>query len=156
MDHNEYAASLGKIVGNFHALELCLRLFLCEARNEKYALPGAGATMVALSHLTNFDSLGRLIEKYNASLLPTENRYRIDPKIVRIRDALAHGRSVSATGSFPITLYKFSKAKVAGMVSVEFAEVLDEMWLNEAAGNIFIFVQKVTVCAKSRSYTWMD
>ena len=153
MDHDEYAMSLGKIVGNFHALELLIRVFLCEDKKEHYELPAAGASEVLLSHLTNYDSMDKLICKYNASLdTNDEKKYRVDPKIVRIRDAIAHGRPVSATGGFPITLYKFGKRSVAGKVSVEFSEVLDDAWLKDAMQKIFSSIESVRSCAQSRGY----
>ena len=34
MDHDAYACGLGRVIANFHALELCIRMFLCELNNQ--------------------------------------------------------------------------------------------------------------------------
>jgi hypothetical protein len=104
MTEDDHLTGLGKVIGNFHALEHILRVLLCDAKGEKLEYPSSGASTVAETHLTNRESLRPIIEKYNDSLGPTEQQYRVDPTVVDIRDALAHGRIASAIDAFPVTL----------------------------------------------------
>jgi hypothetical protein len=150
VDYDKYAANLGKIVANLHALEFSIRIFMCDIHRENYTLPHAGDTMVPLSHLTNFDTLGQLIQKYNACLLPNERQYEVDPEIVGIRDAIAHGRAVGIQGVF--TLYKFGRPNHVGMVPVEFSQELDHVWVNDTLKNTDAFLENIKECSLSRGY----
>ena len=95
---------LGKLVNNSQSFELFLRVFLAGlAGSVKIMREGSHADMprvdiprvgdvVPETALTNYDSLGQLIDKYNDAV---EVHRRIDRELVEIRDALAHGRVVS-------------------------------------------------------------
>jgi hypothetical protein len=128
MTGEDHLTGMGKVTGNFHALEHVLRVFLCEANGEKLEYPSSTASSVVETHLTNRDSLRPIIDKYNDSLQPTEQQYRVDPTVVDIRDALAHGRIASSLDAFPVTLFKFGRKDATGKILVERVDMLDETW----------------------------
>jgi hypothetical protein len=63
------------------------------------------------NYLTNFRSLGSLIDEYNGLLTQDESRFRVGRFLVDIRDAFGHGRLLSVGEVYPATLYKFGIAK---------------------------------------------
>jgi hypothetical protein len=151
MNQQEHTSGLGEIIGNLHALEMVLRVFLSEAHDENTELPKAGAKTVPETYLTNFLSLGQLIELYNDSLTSDERSYAIDTAVVDVRDAIAHGRLLSPTRGYPLTLYKFGKPtnKVA---PVERVDVISEGWVKEKRELVYQQVGKVAGCSKTRGY----
>jgi hypothetical protein len=48
-----------------------------------------------VTDLTNWVSLGKLVKRFNNSLKPDEQQFKIDSQVVIIRDAFAHGRLVT-------------------------------------------------------------
>src|SRR5258706_8931008 len=101
MDESAHINGIGNIVTNLQALDL-----------------------------TNWISLGELIEDYHRDLGEHEKQYSIDLSVVLVRDALAHGRLFvrGSNPSPPFELWKFGKAK-DGKMPVEFSETLTEEWL---------------------------
>ena len=112
----KHVQGLGKLLGNFHSLEFLLRIFL-------YKLPSAASSGVAYGTdiyslpvgtelaecaLTDYDSLGQLIDKFNSEM---ERRTlpQIDRTLVEVRDAVAHGRVSTSAKDQPLRLLKFSK-----------------------------------------------
>jgi len=132
MTPNQHISLLGGIMTNLHYLEFKLRRFLLNAQkidttelwDEWHGLK-LGAVVPA-NRLTDYSSLGKLIEDYN-KLVPAEHQVAL--AVVDLRDALAHGR-VTTLGSFPMKLVKFSKV-VGGKVTVEFAQTLGTEWMHE-------------------------
>jgi hypothetical protein len=153
MTADDHLTGLGKVIGNLHALEHILRIFLCDANCEALEYPSSGATTVTETHLTNHASLGPIIDEYNGSLGPTEQQYRIDPTVVDIRDALAHGRIASAIDAFPVTLFKFGKKDAAGNIPVERVDVLNESWFSDKRALLGKQIDAVLACSKGRSCT---
>src|SRR5882762_4134372 len=124
MDLDQHAHKLGKLLSNFQSLELLLRVFL--QGDKPLGLPPMSnlfvspvGTVVPISDITNYDSLGRLIERYNVQM-ETLKKPTLDVTLVEVRDALAHGRvSSEATGEEQLRLLKFSKpSKDATTVTV--------------------------------------
>ena len=99
MNLTDYAYNLGSLLANFQSLELGLRAFLQQLPDARplgipygediYSFPAGQA--VPESELTSYDSLGRLIDKYNEAARD-QGLAEIDHGLVDIRDALAHGR----------------------------------------------------------------
>ena len=89
--------------------------------------------------LTNFDTLGQTLRKYNASVA---KGFRVDESVVDLRDALAHGRVLSAARSFPLRLFKFSKA-IGHKVKVTHAETLDLAYLRAQVRRLLDEIKKV-------------
>lgn len=144
MDYEDHARGLGILVSYFHALEFTLRAVLKnyeKARTKTkivYSVLKKGDT-VPEDAMTNYDSLGNLIDKYN-ELAPKE--LRIAKGIVAIRDAIAHGRVFSDTQNLPMNLFKFDKPK-NGAVAVTFAATLDQNWFRDTAVHLYGEIQKV-------------
>jgi hypothetical protein len=151
MDHDDHAKGVGKIVSNLESLEFLIRIYLSSANSQKIEFPTPTTKELSETYITNYMSLGDLIEKYNEGLTPAEQIHRVDIEAVKIRDALAHGRIFSQTEGFPITLYKFSKPK-DGKAAVEYAETLTTDWLKQKNEMIRAQMNKVVACGKSRNY----
>lgn len=155
MTDDEHLIGLGKVIGNFHALEHVLRIFLCEANGEKLEYPSSGATRVAETHLTNQKSLRPIIKEYNDGLAKVEQQYKVDLTVVDIRDALAHGRIASAIAAFPVTLYKFGAKDASGQICVERVDELSESWFSDKRTLVRKQLDAVIECSKSRSYKYL-
>ena len=131
-----HAFNLGRLLANFQALEFMLRLFLNQLPNARpigildgtdiYSL--TVGSKVSESDITSYDSLGVLIDKYNA-WAQANGHPQIDRSLVDVRDALAHGRVSAASPNDKLRLIKFSKPK-NGMVTVMFNQRLSEEWFS--------------------------
>ncbi len=97
MSFEEYASLIGKVVANLQALEFLLRAFLYAKGDPPHSAfpPGKAVDDLKVGDwapenaMTCYDSLGDLIDRYN-KIAPAARR--VDPTIVELRDALAHGR----------------------------------------------------------------
>jgi hypothetical protein len=155
MNEDDHLLGLGKIVGNLHTLEFVIRIFLGDAAGQKLEIPKPTTAKLPETFITNFMSLGELIEKYNGVLTLAEKDYFVGGDAVKIRDAIAHGRQFSVTEGFPVTLYKFGKVQ-NGMVPVEFAEVLSDDWLKKKREFLLVQIKNVLACAKGRGYKTLE
>ena len=129
------------LISYFHTLEFILRAVLKNSENGKLNINYASlkrGQILPEDSMTNYDSLGDLIRKYN-KLVP-EN-LRIAKEIVEIRDALAHGRVFSDSQSLPMRLFKFSKP-MDGMVTVTFAVTLNRKWFKETTHQVYNEIEK--------------
>jgi len=104
------------------------------------------------THVTNYDSLSRLIEKFNANLSKEELKYRISAAAVEVRDTIAHGRIIASSPNFPVTLYRFSEPDESKHVSVIAAEEMTGTWFEEKIEMLRSQIRKVIDCAKMRNY----
>lgn len=121
-------------MANFQSLEFALRAFLTKyspppfvpyaASSDVFSFPVG--SVLPENPLTNYDSLGMLIEKAN-KLLRQQHAPQLDKSLVDIRDALAHGRISSLQEEEQLRLIKYSKPD-NGQVEVKYNEVLDEQW----------------------------
>jgi hypothetical protein len=148
----EYAFRIGSLVINLQGLEFYLRAFL-QARLDAELLglaPGEHiyspvvGSVVNLSPLTNWDTLGELIGKCNATA-EAENRPKLDPALVDIRDALAHGRIAALTPGKPTRLIKYSKPLKPHKTTVQvtFNSLLDEDWFKEQKGRVIVALETI-------------
>ncbi|MBN1943913.1 MAG: hypothetical protein JW849_11520 [Phycisphaerae bacterium] len=113
------------------SLELVIRLFLNETENSQHVPINLGQLKegdeVQSTPFTNYDSLSVLIEKINSKLKELNRDERIDDSLVKLRDAIAHGRLLSSSPQRPqspedhFKLYKFSREDTNHMVRVEVA-----------------------------------
>jgi hypothetical protein len=133
-DSTKYATAIGKIVSNLLTVEALLRIATFNAE-------GGGAvhgdldpatvvvgTRLPLNAITNYKPLKAVIARYNA-VVPAEKRIDGAP-IVRLRDALAHGRMLGRQPSEPFTLFKFGQGD-GKTVPVELVVELTLPWLEE-------------------------
>ncbi len=94
-----YAHNMGSLLANFQSLEFALRSFLQDQPNARplgvpwgYDLYSMSiGSEIAESELSSYDSLGELIKKYNR-YADERGLNKVDPTLVEVRDALAHGR----------------------------------------------------------------
>ena len=91
MNYDDHCIGVGKLWGNLQRLEVTLRLFLTEANPSE-------------NHITNRDTFGTLVKKYNGQLSKDEQSYSVDTSVVDIRNALAHGLVRGRMKGFPLTL----------------------------------------------------
>ncbi len=130
----EFVRGLGTVLGNLLSLELMLREFLFHEAGE---VPYVNLDLVNIGDvvpenaLTDYSTLGRLIDRYNAIVVLRDVTLTINKDdVLSLRDALAHGRVYGQTPAPPLRLLKFSDPK-KGPIKVEFAETLDPTWLNK-------------------------
>ena len=141
-----YTTLLGQLFGNFHGLEMVLRAFLANRDPRQALTKGQDFTalqvgdVVAETPFTDYASLGQLITQFN-ELVPSDRR--IDPALVELRDALAHGRVWSTDGDFPLRLLKFSKPR-EGFATVTWAATLTEDWLDQQRGRVLDAMVRAT------------
>jgi hypothetical protein len=152
MTADEHLTSIGKIVGNLWSLELLLRIFLAEANHEQTAFPTSNGEMMQETRLTNYATLDELISEYNDALAQSEQQYRVDATVVKLRNAFAHGRASSTAAAFPLTLWKSSKANQNKQVKVEFLAVLNDKWFEDNRRLTGGQISNVVECAKARKY----
>lgn len=153
MKIEDHALHLGKIILNLHSLEFILRVCL----DRLPTAPASGlpwgtdiytkpvGTILPVSDLTSYESLGQLIERYNAEVEKRKIGNPVDLALVEIRDAIAHGR-VSTKEEAPMHLIKFSKPR-DGKVSITFNLVMDEEWFKSSSKRVrdAIFIVYETV-----------
>jgi hypothetical protein len=152
MDAIEHVTGIGKIIGNLHALELLLCVFLCKAKGENPDFPKSSTQILPENHLTNFMTLGALIDCYNSMLAPAESMFAVNRSVVTVRDAIAHGRLTSQSPSmYPLTLYKFGRSK-SGILTTEIVEVISKEWLDEKLLLLRDQIEKLPRCAAVRGY----
>ena len=116
-----YPTNLGMLIINLHSLEVVLRTFLSihDIGNEKTTKLAQSLRTLKMdqevdeNQFTNYDTLKTLINNYN-NVVSSSYSYPeliIDNNLIKLRDALAHGRAFYLEQSLPYTtmlLLKFS------------------------------------------------
>jgi len=146
---NDTPQSMGKILSNLQSLEFALRLFLHEVQKANTASQTVSLDLQSLSvghwvpenPLTNYDTLGQLIEEVNVELQVRGLQDRVDQSIVELRDALAHGRVSSMRPEGPFRILKFSKPS-NGKVQVTVAVEMTPKWLAQQINRTFAEMEK--------------
>ena len=128
----QYFEELGKMSGGLHTFEIALRQFLFHHEGSAPFIDLEKLSVgdpVPENALTDYSSLGPLIERYNRAVAPRDHALLL-PKdqIVNLRDALAHGRVLSKTGAPPFRLVTFSNPR-KGQIKVQMVVALDAPWL---------------------------
>ena len=160
-EHDRHPLQLGKIVAHFQSLEFAIRFFLldAEARDRRdrgdpplqtvsYNKLKAG-DWVEEDAVTNFDTLGELIEKYNKRISSVDQSLCLDPGIVELRDALAHGRVARSGQSKHMRLLKFDRPRKAPtdrskkQCCVTFAVEMTPTWFERQIGGTLAEIRKV-------------
>ena len=151
MEQEQHPLNLGKLLVNFQSLEFALRAFLV---NYEISLGVSSAQSVNLYDMneghvvpenafTNYDNLAQLIKKYNNNPKIISASLTIDKTLVRIRDAIAHGRVAGLTPSPPFKLLKFDKPKNK-QVKVMFSILLTKKWFVEQMARVQSAVFRVS------------
>ena len=139
-----YEARMGQIVVNLQAMEFLLRQYLRSQEpisSTSVLIPDAEqwhvGTSLPICSFTDYDTLGRLISKYNRHMA-TSGGMKIDEYLVDLRDAMAHGRVFSTK---PLSdenhpyLVQFSPPK-DDAVKVLFHAPLSPEWLEKQNAKI--------------------
>jgi hypothetical protein len=128
-------------------------LFLLKANNQIFASPKQGDVDAAQNYMTKFINMSELIKYYHNKLTEQEHdKYSLNDKPVRIRNAFAHGRLVAPTKDLPWTLWKFGRTQKSGRVLIEFNEVLTTEWLENTWKMIGEQKERVDACSAGRGY----
>lgn len=143
-----HALKLGMLIGNLQSLEMGARLAIVKldhwaGKQVQTQLPQVKAgDKVELNAFTNDEDLTQTLKKYNKR---TPLDYRVDvASIVRLRDALAHGRTFGFGTMKHLRLLKFNRRKnVKGQVAVELAEDMTEEWFNNNINMLNESLEKV-------------
>jgi hypothetical protein len=150
-----HSCDLGKLVGNFQTLEYILRWFLYQEEGAPGIPVGVDwhslsiGDQLPVNALTNFDSLGSLIDKFNRIVGRTNPELLIDRALVDLRDALAHGRVSAPMGTADVRLMKFGKP-IDGFVSTVFSAKLTSEWMEERRTDVMAAVRKVASASDSK------
>ena len=135
MDHRLHAQRLGALVGNLQTLEASIRLCLAQQ-------PGSPArdvfmddfrdapvgTVIPESAMSNYDSLGKLIEKFN-DMFETSG-VKVDHSLVTLRDVLAHGRVFAGPNDIDFRIVKFDKPTAAG-ARLSYNQLMTAEWFED-------------------------
>lgn len=130
-----HAFNLGKLLGNLQSIEMGARMVIVRldqraAEQVETQLPQVKAgDLVELNAFTNDDDLTQTLEKYNKRT-PLDCRIDVG-SIVRLRDALGHGRTFGFGSTKYLRLLKFRRKRgVDGKVAVELAEDMTNEWFS--------------------------
>jgi hypothetical protein len=155
MDLSEHATMMGKLLVSFQCLEHALRAFLyerCDPPHEPLA-PGTDldtmtfGDVVAENAITRWDSLSHLIRRYNRAI--GDGQLAVDPSLVDLRDALAHGRMAASLSERNFALIKFTRP-YAGRVEVGFRQELSKEWMDNQIKRVLAECEKVGRAGRSR------
>ena len=128
---SEHVKQVGEIVVNLQSIEFLLRRFLFGVRreqaNRRYEELAIG-DVVNENSITNYHTFGHLIKDYNTYVSKNNPDLKL-PKndLVKLRDALAHGRIYSVVPNGNCVLLKFSKP-VDGKTKITYCEKMGNAW----------------------------
>jgi hypothetical protein len=145
-----HAIHLGGLLGNLQSLEILLRFFLsnqpdARPRGVPYGIDifeSPVGTLLPVSDITSYDTLGQLIDKLNAYASSTCSP-TLDRSLVDIRDALAHGRISAKVPSEKLRLVKYARPD-NGQVRVLFNVEMSESWLIDQKRRVYDAMQIVS------------
>ncbi len=149
-DEDEILFLIGKLYANLQSLEFVLRGALYEKGSQPHNPIGLGVSInsfavgdnIPENAMTDYSSLGQLIDRYNSEIANGELEKKVNRDIVSVRDALAHGRASANKMDEDTTLIKFTKPKNSS-VTVSFSQRLTKTWLKEKIGLVYSEVIKV-------------
>jgi hypothetical protein len=82
LEVNEYTQLVGAIITNLQALETVLRYHSLGPKAREVQFPTLGALDVVENDLTSWVSLGKLVKRFNSSLKPDEQPFKVDSQVV--------------------------------------------------------------------------
>lgn len=161
LNHMEsHALQLGKLMGNLQSLEMGARMAIQKLDPQSSAelpetlLKVKQGDWVGISPLTNKDDLRQTIAKYNRHA-PLDCRLEVGP-IVRLRDALAHGR-VFAFGRVrqdaTLRLIKFDRNPKDSRIHIALVVDMTADWFSTNVRILSASLQKV---ARALDYATRD
>ncbi len=147
---HDHPSLLGRLQGNLQVLELLLRIFLLRHEGSGYSSQYFQAELgdtLPEDAFTGNDSLAGLVARFNQAAEATEGMTPIDPAVVELRDALAHGRIAYLEDGVPARLLRFSKPS-DGSVTVTFSAVMNRDWFFSQIGLVAHQHDKVIEAAR--------
>jgi len=150
-EQDKHSLNLGRLVGNLQSLEFALRAFLVNSEIASGASFPQSASLdkmnegeiVPKNAFTNYDSLEKIIKKYNRDPKILAAGLTIDKSLVAVRDAIAHGRVSAPAPSASLRLLKFGKPE-NNQVKVVFSVTMTREWLAEQIKRAYEAVLKVS------------
>ena len=130
MNYDDHCIGVGRLWGNLQSLEATLRFFLTQANPSE-------------NYITKWASLRTLVNKYNGLLSTVEQSlYSVDPSIVDIRNAMAHGR---VSGQYPGEPFPLILSDdVIGEVDMTME------WFNDQQSLAQKQIDRISACGKER------
>ena len=126
-----HAMTLGMLVGNLHSLEAMMRLSLLSTEAGRSQVPYWDlrvGDVVPVDAFTNYDSLSRIVSKYNSWVSQYDPTLQVDPAVIEIRDLIAHGRvAASSRDEATLTIMKFDRPS-GNSVSVTAFALMSNEW----------------------------
>ena len=153
---------LGKLISNLLSLEFVLRAFLYEHSDPPHNPLPRGLSLNVLkigdvvpeNAMTDFSSLGHLINRYNDVISRRHPNLAVDRTIVELRDALAHGRVSSTDAASDPFLLKFERPGGC-KTRVTYSQQLTQEWLREQCNWVREEATKVSEAIGSPDVTGM-
>jgi hypothetical protein len=145
---SDHVLRLGKLLGNLQSLETLLRVYLLKV--------GSGDSVVKKPYwdlvvgdivdddeFSNYDTLGKLVEKYNLDIAKRESSLCIDHQLIAVRDLLAHGRiAAAAADTASLKVVKFDKPR-GGKAVVSASVLMDDAWFDANIANCMVQIENV-------------
>ncbi len=146
IDMWNYPTNIGRLVINLHSIEVVIRLFLSinEVGSQNTIRLAQSVRSFEINQevdenkFTNYDTLKTLINEYNKIISSySYNDLVIDIELVKLRDAMAHGRAFYLEQYPPYTtmlLLKFSNPReniVSHKPIVVLKELMTKKWLDK-------------------------
>jgi hypothetical protein len=136
-ESEKYSRCLGQLISGFQMLELFIRVRLQDmpdarpmgitAYQDMFAYPEG--TELPVTEMTSFDALGKVITRYNKEARKWSYP-ELDPFLVELRDAIAHGKFGWDEKTNRVRLIKFSEHR-NGKVTVVLNVEISEEWCEE-------------------------
>ena len=146
-----HAIHLGKLVGNLQSLEVLLRFYhkKIQAKKDPASVYSSDywelkvGDAIAEDAFSNYDTLGKLVSKFNSQITSRDHSLVVDPAVIDVRDLLAHGR-VSAKAADPaeLKIIKFGSPS-GGKVAVVASSLMSEAWFETNISLVRAQIEKV-------------
>ena len=155
----EYVQWMGTLVVHLQSFEFVLRAFLynCETGwipqdKADFLENVTEGQEVEENAFTNYDQLRELMCKYNEEVQARDIKLTVDMGIVRVRDALAHGRiaSLSPSPDAPQRLVKYARP-ADGIVRVTDFHILRPSWFKKQIEGVCQNIKNVQQASKLAS-----
>ena len=152
-DDEKHILSIGKLISNLQSLEFLLRGFLATIYDSDSdgLIPGmpkdmydlqAGQT-VPINHITNYESLRQIIDKYNDYVKEEDISLLLNrQQLVDLRDAMAHGRVSSAAPTPLLKILKFDRPD-GGQARVMLSQTMDDAWFKSQISLVYESIMRI-------------
>ncbi|MGO9076107.1 MAG: hypothetical protein ACLQEI_18315 [Terriglobales bacterium] len=93
---------------------------------------------------SNYDTLGKLVAKYNLDITKRESSLCVDPQVIAVRDLLAHGRiAAAAADTASLKVVKFDNPQ-GGKAVVSASVLMDDDWFDTNIANCMVQIENVS------------